>query len=290
MKIVVGIPTLNGPDRLGRVLRSIRECTNFDRFDVKVLVCDDGSTPEKLEQNKAEIHGEDTLRHRAGLEMLMHQSRRGIAAGWNSTVRHMPADVHVLLNDDVEVVPHWLDVLVFGVTQNEIAGMVGLNAYTGVIKEQVEQWPAKIIGTEPHAYRPRIDYNEAHFLDGDGSLITSCGFAFAFRRDVYEKVGGFDERYFCYYEEVDFGVALRRIGYRHFMASYPIIYHMGGATNSDIANVNASEQMLRSRGLFAEKWGGSPDKIRRLFAQDDAESMRMFSVRHWNTQLAYLID
>lgn len=74
------------------------------------------------------------------------------------------------------------------------------------------------------------------------------------------------------------------------MASYPIIYHMGGATNSDLANVNASEQMLRSRGLFAEKWGGSPDKIRREFAEKDGIFEPMIPMRHWNTQLAYLID
>lgn len=278
--VLVGIPTLNGPDRLQRCLDSIAECTP-DLTGVKVLVCDDGSTEDNLKLNKDAIQRAERLRERAGLEMLINAGRMGISKSWNRLARHEPHDVVILLNDDVEVVNDWLDVLVYSVAENKHLGMVSLNAYVGVTKGQL----AAVCPDLPeHVRSPRIDYREARLLDGGGSLLASNGFAFAFRREVYDIVGGFDERYFCYYEELDLGVSMIKRGYRHAIASYPIVYHMGGATTSDEQNMNAQTQMLISRGLFLEKWGTTPEHIRREV------TVIVPATRTWNTQLKHLKD
>ena len=274
MKILVGIPTLNGSERLSRCLDSIVHCTRFDAFDeVTVLVCDDGSNEGELQANKSAVHFYSG--HITGLEMLMNNERQGIAASWNKLVRHKRADIVVLINDDIEVVDHWLDVLVYSVWQNSVAGMVGLNSYVGVIKG--------------HVSAPlRIDYREARLLSGNGQLLTSTGSIFSFRRETYDLVGGFDERYFCFYEEVDFGVALSMKKFVHLIADYPIVYHMGGATNSDSRNLIASEEMAHSRQKFKEKWGGSPDELRRKLFSSVRRTLT--GLREWNTQLATLKD
>ena len=119
-------------------------------------------------------------------------------------------------------------------------------------------------------------------MDGDGSLLTSCGYAFAFRRKDYDAIGGFDERYFCFYEECDFGVAVRQRGFRCAMASHPLVYHMGGATNSEPRHLVASERMAESRAKFLEKWGHSPDELRRQM-----EGSRL-PLRSWNSQMRNL--
>jgi GT2 family glycosyltransferase len=246
--VLVGIPTLNGSARLKRCLESIAECTRFGSFEcVTVLVCDDGSTEEDLVLNKNVIH--DASRRVPGLEMLVNGKREGIASSWNKLVRHRDSDIVVLINDDIEVVEHWLDVLVYSVAENSIAGMVGLNSYVGAIKAQ----------TQPPL---RVDYNEAALQFGGGTLLASHGPIFAFRREAYNLVGGFDERYFCFYEELDFGVSLHKKGLRHFMASYPIVYHMGGATNSDPRNLIAREELERSRAKFIDKWKATPEELR----------------------------
>lgn len=271
-RVTIGIPTMNGPERLARCLESIAECTAFDRFaSVKVLVCDDGSTEENLKLNKDAIHRSDRLRDVAGLEMLVSAENVGVSASWNKLVRHHPCEVASLLNDDIEVAHDWLDVLTFSVWENKHAGMVGLDSYVGVIKRDVvDRLP------------PRIDYREARLLDGDGTLLASAGSIFAFRRDTYEAAGGFDERYKVYYEECDFGTTLRRLGYAHYMASYPIVFHMGGATMSQ-PSMDAQGHLARSRALFAEKWGATPASLRGQFGPAPA-------TKTWNTQLKFLQD
>lgn len=259
MKVLIGIPTLNGPDRLDRALKSIKTYT--DLKDVVVLVSDDASTPENLKLNKDVVHTH-------GVQMLMSEKRLGIARQWNRLVRHVPdTEICVLLNDDVEVVEDWLDVLVFSLQKNPDLGMVSLRCETGVTSSNGQP-------------RPRVDYNESHILHAGGSLVSGGGAAFAFRRADWETVGGFDERYFCFYEEVDFGVALTQLGRFNAFVSYPVIYHMGGATIG--VNMDASQVLLDSRKKFEEKRGVSMKGI-----QKDLAARKAPLFVEWNSQFKH---
>lgn len=260
MKVLVGIPTLNGPDRLDRALASVKKHT--DLKDVTVLVSDDCSSEKNLKLNKDVVHTH-------GVPMLMSGERLGIAKQWNRLVRHVPdAEICVLLNDDVEVVEDWLDVLVFSLERNPDLGMVALRCETGVIKKDCPP-------------RPKIDYNEALLMTGGGTLVSAGGACFAFRRGNWEHVGGFDERYFCFYEEVDFGVTLATsLGRYSAFASYPVIYHMGGATIG--ANSDASAVLIDSRQKFWDKWGKTMDQWRT--ARGEAE---LPNPVEWNSSWKY---
>lgn len=239
MRVLIGIPTLNGPDRLDRALTSVRKHTNLE--DVVLIVSDDASTPENLQKNKDVVFKHD-------VELLMSEHRLGVAQQWNRLVRHVPdADICVLLNDDVEVVEDWFDVLVFSLVKNPGLGVVSLRCETGVTSKMGQP-------------RPRVDYNEAKLLHGGGSLVSGGGAAFAFRRADWEAVGWFDDRYFCFYEEVDFNVSLARLlGRFNAFTNYPVIYHQGGATTS---NLDAARYLEESRAKFWEKWQIKLDDLR----------------------------
>ena len=259
MKVLIGIPTLNGPDRLDRALASIRKYT--DLKDVVVLVSDDCSTPQNLKLNKG-------VSSANSVEMLMTETRLGVSKQWNRLVRHVPdAEIVALLNDDVEVVEDWLDVLVFSLVRNPDLGMLSLRCETGVTTANGQP-------------RPRIDYNEAHILHAGGSLVSGGGAAFAFRRDDWQYVEGFDEQFFCFYEEVDFGVKQGQAGRFNAFASYPVIYHMGGATVA--ANSDASAILLDSRAKFTKKWGRSMADFQSEFAQRELPHFI-----EWNSQFKH---
>ena len=284
-QVIIGVPTLNCPSRLQRALESIAECTKLD--GVRVLVCDDGTIPDLLETNRK------VIRHVANripsLDMIENGARLGIAKSWNRLTRHYAdAEIVVLLNDDFEVVDFWLDVLMYSLRENPKVGMVGLNSYVAFTKEQVKLLYPKTVYTGAderptywHELVPMIDYREAKLLDGGGSLLSAQGPAFAFRRKDFDTVGGFDEQYFVYFEELDFAVSMRKHGLYPFMASYPIGYHQGGATNSDPFNLNAQEHMARSRKLFIEKWGKTPTELREEFIAAYERPV----LREWTSQV-----
>lgn len=274
--ITIGIPTLNGPDRLRRCLESIHEAGHLR--DARVLVCCDGSTPEDREQNKAVVH---RMSSKIPVELLMNEGRLGIATSWNRLARHYgDADVIALLNDDIEVVPWWLDVLAYSLRENPALGMVGLNSYVGLTKNQ---HAALYPGVPEHVRVPRIDFNVAHLL-GAGEILSTTGSAFGFRRSAFDEVGGFNENYFCFFEEVHFGAMLRRQSFLNVMASYPVLYHMGGATNSDVKNLDAQAHMARSKAIFEAFWGKSLSEVRREYAvrNQPPDDLRL---REWNSTI-----
>jgi GT2 family glycosyltransferase len=230
--VLIGIPTLNGPDRLRRCLAAIQAHTPKDA-PFKTLVVDDFSTPENLEQNKHVVHD-------FGIDMIMHQARFGVARGWNDLVRHTKAPWIILMNDDVEVVPDWYEALVFSLKSNRGAGMIGLTAYQGVNSSNFTPPPVK-------------SYNEARMLRGY-KMFSATGFLFGFERAKFEKVGGFDDGYFLFYEELDFGVRLWREGWPAYMLSYPVVIHQGGASTSNPENVSdTGKVMAESRARFKAK-------------------------------------
>lgn len=260
--VVIGVPTLNGPERLERCLKSVAKWTPLDDLQAAVLVCDDGSNPEALDRNKKLSSDYDAI-------FMANEKRLGVATSWNRLSRHgineLGAKCIVLINDDVEVVPDWLEALVFSVRENPHAGMVGLNAWQGVNSENFKP---------PHP----VDYNEATMTRGHG-MLSSCGYCFAFDAVKYLAVGGFDGRYFAFYEEVSFGIELLHKGWPSYMLAYPTVIHQGGATTSVPTNIDAGARFLESRAQFQEKWG-SVEGQRALISKK-----RWPDCVSWNTHL-----
>jgi len=58
-------------------------------------------------------------------------------------------------------------------------------------------------------------------------VFAPCAAAAICRRDVFLKIGGFDESLFCYGEDIDLGFRLRLLGYRSLYAPNAVAYHVG---------------------------------------------------------------
>lgn len=263
-EICIGVPTLNGPERLARALDAIRKHTPLDSMKAKVFVSDDCSFEGNLEANKR-------ICMNFGFEMLMAHTRLGVATQWNRLTRHTDAPIMVIVCDDVEVVPDWLETLVYTIRNNPHAGMVGLKAYEGVTS-------MNFTPPRPHSY------NEAVMERGQGMLSTT-GFLFGFERAKFDAIGGADENFFCFYEDIDFGARMLEKGWPSYMLSYPIVLHQGGATTSDRRNMDARRIMSESKEKFMAKHNSLADLRLRLCSKEEWP----LPVQ-WNTMLKTWVD
>jgi len=66
----------------------------------------------------------------------------------------------------------------------------------------------------------------------DKHIFAACGAVAAYKRDVFEKLGGFDPNYFCYLEDIDLALRLHMFGGSVKIASSAIVYHKGGASSA----------------------------------------------------------
>lgn len=263
-KILVGIPTLNNPDLLNKCLNSIFKTYDLRKgIDIKVLAIDDFSSKDNLEKNKEVCASYQ-------IDLLMNQKRLGVASSWNTLVRHANSEIVVLLNDDVVLEHNWLDVITYTLENNPQIGVVGLNAYEG---------------SNSYLLPNNIPtYVESKILLGGNlhPIISSRGYAFAFRRIDYDAVGGFDNSYFCFFEEVDFNLSIMTLlNKRNCILSYPIIKHHHGATTFNQLR-DHSAIFNDSKIIFEKKWNVSWDKIRDLFKVKNVPNINL-PLNEWNS-------
>ena len=62
-------------------------------------------------------------------------------------------------------------------------------------------------------------------------IFSPCGAAALYHRDTFLEAGGFDEDFFCYFEDVDLGFRLRLLGHRCLLVPEARVYHLGSATS-----------------------------------------------------------
>ena len=91
-------------------------------------------------------------------------------------------------------------------------------------------------------------------------IDLATGAAIIVKREVFEKIGVFDEKYFLYLEDMDFCVRARRANFKIVYAPKAILWHKNaGATGS--GSLLQDYYFTRNRLLFAAKWGKLRTKI-----------------------------
>lgn len=64
-----------------------------------------------------------------------------------------------------------------------------------------------------------------------GEIFSPCAAAALYKKEAFDAVGGFDEDFFCYFEDVDLGFRLRLAGYRCLLVPEAVAFHAGSASS-----------------------------------------------------------
>ncbi len=141
---------------------------------------------------------------------------RGVAPGWNAAAAAARGDALCFANDDVELGPRAVEVLVRALRAHPDAGVVGpVGTRWDIPAGEHRSW-LDLTG------RPEGDVEPCEVVSG---------FLFACRRDVYDRLGGFDEFYApLSWEEVDFCTAARVAGLRCYAVAGVEVAHEFGVS------------------------------------------------------------
>jgi N-acetylglucosaminyl-diphospho-decaprenol L-rhamnosyltransferase len=235
----VVVPTHNGWRYTESCLRHLRVQTKPHN----VIVCDNGSsdgTPGRIRTLFPEV------------QVVGLASNHGFAFACNRGARAGSGDVVVLLNNDVECAPEFLERLVVPL---RTAGIIGSVAALLLIpgEEHIESFGLAVDPTlagYPRLRGARV--GEAQTTDP--ILIGPSGAAGAYRRAAWEEVGGLDEGVFAYAEDVDLALRLVAAGWQAGATKDAIAVHIGSAS----AVRRSSWQRYQggfARGYFLRRYG-----------------------------------
>jgi GT2 family glycosyltransferase len=239
LSIDVVVPVSNGWELTESCLAHLRRQTRPHT----VIVCDNGSTdgtPDRLRASFPEVHA---------LEL---GANFGFAVACNRGVRAGGGEIVVLLNNDVDCRPDFLERLVAPFRDDERIGSVAallLKPRDGTIES------FGLAADPTLAGYPRLRGLPARNAQPtEPVLVGPSGAAAAFRRRAWDAVGGLDEGVFAYGEDVDLVLRLRAAGWSTAAASDAVAIHRGSAT----AVTRSAWQRYQggfSRGYFLRRYG-----------------------------------
>jgi GT2 family glycosyltransferase len=214
----VVIVNWNSWEILSRCVEKLGEQT-FQNFNV--LVIDNASD--------AAAPG-DLLTHYPNITLIQNQTNAGFAAANNQAIKLLDdTEWVVLLNPDAFPEPDWLEQLLDAAKKNP--------EYAMFASRQLMDGNQNLLDGDGDVYHiSGLVWRAGHGMPVNAAahvpreIFSPCAAAALYRRDALLSVGGFDEDFFCYVEDVDLGFRLRLMGHRCLLVPSAIVLHIGSAT------------------------------------------------------------
>jgi GT2 family glycosyltransferase len=250
----VYIPNFNGAARLSGVLRALGEQTR----PVDVVLVDNGSGDGSVELARAEM---------PGIRVVELGENLGFGRALNRAVAEMPADPAILLNNDAVPEPRFVEALL-----EELGD--GVDSVAGVLLQERSPELIDSAGVVADSTLMGFDYLHGEAAEAAATAaapLGPTGGAALYRRAAFEAVGGFDERIFLYYEDLDLALRLAAHGGRCRLAPAARALHAYSASLG-AASARKYDRTGWSRGYMLHRYGvmRSPRLALRAFACEGA--------------------
>ncbi|HQA98750.1 MAG TPA: glycosyltransferase family 2 protein [Candidatus Dojkabacteria bacterium] len=261
MKVGIIIVNFNGRHLLEKNLLSV---VNNGYEDFEIVIVDNASIDGSVEYLKKEF---------PSVKVVESKENLGFGGGNNLGVKEYPNyDAYLFLNNDISVPKGFLDNLVKEL-QKEDVGAVGPKIVYS--KEKV--------GSEKRIINSAGIYVDRHYMAYDRydkeednpkysvveKIDALMGGAFLVKREVFERVGGFNPNMFLYYEDIDLSLRIRDLGYKLYYVGTSEVYHdhMASSKKLGTRKRNIMNMQNRFRSIKSRKglWFAIKETIWYLF-------------------------
>ncbi len=233
------IVTFNSQDSISASL------TSLSKDDLEIVVIDNNSSDQTLEK----------LKSYKDIKLIKNSKNLGFGKAINIGVKNSQGEYLFFLNPDCIVQEKTVEKLSAYLDQNLEVGVVGpkLLSSDGSVQTEMAKFPAVLpqilILLRLHRLRffqklvyPKFDYEktqEAEHLMGAALMI---------RRAVFEEVGGFDEKFFLWFEETDLLKRISDKGYKIVYVPEAIVTHLVGQSTKQLNPIK--KQTIWNRSLL----------------------------------------
>ncbi|MFH1675518.1 MAG: glycosyltransferase family 2 protein [bacterium] len=237
-RIAVGIVTYNSAKHIGACLNSI--AVHLSSALPFVVIFDNASNDDTVEQIES-----SSKKYSFPIELIRSSENLGYAFGVNRIMEVVKADWVCLINPDARLQSDPLEPAIEFVKRVPTSGIVG------GIQFDENNSPQEAGGVFPSPLMavwdwcglrhiiPRKNWSTTLSLDLPADapprrIDYPTGAFWIFRREVFRRVGAFDERFFLYFEETDFCRRAKEIGWTsHILPSIRILHERGGSFEFD---------------------------------------------------------
>lgn len=242
-KVTVVVPNWNGKEYLKKCLDSLR----VQEYDFDLIVVDNGSADESVSMVQAEY---------PEAKLITFAENTGFCHACNAGMKAADTPYVILLNNDTEVLPGFVENLVKAIEADENIFSVSSRMLQIQDNDKLDDAGDRytVLGW---AYARGKD-KAAEAYDKPCSVFAACGGASVYRKSVLEKIGYLDENHFAYMEDIDLGYRARIYGYQNRYEPSAKVIHAGSASSGSrynefktkLASANNAYMVLKNMPLL----------------------------------------
>lgn len=215
------IPNYNGQRFLPTLLTALRQQT-FRDFEV--ILADDASSDDSVAFVESQY---------PEVRLLVNRRNVGFVRTCNMGVDAALGRLVVLLNNDTEPESTWLAELAKAVCANPQAAVITSKLLLFDDRQKLHT-TGDLLGPDGIPHNRGVWEVDDGQYDDDPIIFSGSGGASAFRKDIWQQLGGFDEDFWMYLEDVDFGFRAQLLGWGAVFAPAARVYHHLSATGGGV--------------------------------------------------------
>ena len=259
MKLGIVILNFNGLEDTLECIKSIKKLNN-----TTILVVDNASTDKSKE----------VLEKISGVRLIINKINLGFSGGNNVGIRYClenKFDLMLVLNNDTLLADSTIEELLRG---TKAADIISPKIYFAKNYEfHKDRYKEKDLGKVIWYAGGNIDWQNViggHIgvdevdngqFDQAREIDFATGAAMLVKREVFEKIGLFDERYFLYLEDMDFCVRAKKAGFKIMYEPKAIVWHKNAQSLGGSGSKLQDYYITRNRLLFAFKFAKLKTKM-----------------------------
>lgn len=239
--VSIVIPVYNQFNYTYSCLASILENTRDIAYEI--IIADDMSSDETMNIHTYADH----------ITVVRDGENRGFLLNCNNAAKHARGKYIFFLNNDTNVQSQWLDSLLALIESDPTIGMVGSKLIYpdgrqqeagGIIWNDASGWN---YGRLDDPEKPEYSYvKEVDYISGAAILV---------KHDLWNRLGGFDERYVpAYFEDTDLAFAIRNLGYKVMLQPQSVIVHFEGISHGTDTGSGIKSYQVTNKEKFWQKW------------------------------------
>jgi GT2 family glycosyltransferase len=257
--VAIVVPTRDRVDLLEPCVTSVREASSYENYEI-VVVDNESRDPETLAYLESFPGPVIRYPHPFSFARMMNVASTEIG----------DADFLLFLNNDTRVIaPDWIEAMLEHGHRREV-GPVGARL---LYPDGTPQHEGILVGVGGHAAMNAVygDWLDMGITVRDCSAVTAA--CMLIRREVFEELGGFDERLSVAYNDVDLCLRARELGYQIVYTPHALLFHDEGSSRGKGGSQPPGEEIL-----FRERWSGYRDP----FYNPNLDPERPFEL-NWGT-------
>jgi GT2 family glycosyltransferase len=219
-KVTIIIPNYNGLKFMEPCFKALRAQSdqNFE-----LLVVDNGSTDGSVEWLKD---------HQ--IPSIFLEENTGFSGAVNIGIRESETPYVILLNNDTEPQSDYVKEMVNAIGRSPKIFSVSSKMIQLYHKDLMDD-AGDMYSVLGWAYQRGVGQISSGYQKAC-RVFSACAGAAIYRREVFDKIGGFDEDHFAYLEDIDVGYRAKIWGYENWYCPKAVVYHVGSGTSGSKYN------------------------------------------------------